>query len=153
MFSDSNYMTGSPFYSKLKQNSAFLLDNSFRTTVSLSALAAKRQEYGERDGVADWQQMWRTKNGNMLWNAQHGDGVDSPNLNYRNYWKLNSAQDLIDQFNYVGYHDICNYPVGTEIYPYPILTEIGHNPKGFHFYYHGFETFNQSGKILRTSEL
>jgi len=25
------------------------------------------------------------------------------------YWKLNSTDDLINQFNYVGFHDVCNY--------------------------------------------
>jgi len=27
------------------------------------------------------------------------------------YWKLENINDLINQYNFVGYHDICNYPL------------------------------------------
>jgi len=29
------------------------------------------------------------------------------------YFQFSNISDLIDQFNYVGYHDVCNYP-GTD---------------------------------------
>jgi len=123
------------------------LDNTTPTIVPLSELASKRQEYGERNDVIDFQQEWGTLDGNMFWNA----GEHYPHDHYRNYWELNSTQDLIDQFNYVGYHDICNYPLGpflAAFYYDDGLYDDWHNIKGFHFYYDGFHEFNQTGRLL-----
>jgi len=139
-------MTAFPFFSKL--NAKFLLDNTASTIVPLSELASKRQEYGDRDGVIDFFHHWTTKDGNMFWNAGHTEYYDHPKgVHYRNYWKLNSTQDLIDQFNYVGYHDICNYPLGAEINSGGV-THTWLNPKGFYYYYDGFGKFNQTGRLL-----
>jgi len=151
---NSYYMTGLPFSSKL--NAKFLLDNNVPTIVPLSELASKRQEYGERDGVIDYVEPFSSKDGNMFWNAEASTAPNVPKFDehYRNYWKLNNTQDLIDQFNYVGYHDICNYPSGPFISIHLLAYNYGgdghswQNKKGFNFYYDGFENFNQTGRLL-----
>ena len=34
------------------------------------------------------------------------------------YLPFSEISDLIDQFNYVGFHDVCNYPTRNELTPY-----------------------------------
>jgi len=43
----------------------------------------------------------------LLWR----NNAKSPgNIGESPYWRLNNISDLIDQYNFVGYHDICVYP-------------------------------------------
>ena len=71
--------------------------------------------------------------GKMLWNYSYVDYIyaydfdDSEYEYYDDYysyfysmereqfWTLNDIGGIIDQFNYVGFHDICNYPEPNEL--------------------------------------
>jgi len=57
---------------------------------------------------------------------------------------LNNLTDFIAQFNYVGYHDICNYPEKNELFEYSEL-DRSENPKGFKYNYPGYIWKNTSG--------
>ena len=57
---------------------------------------------------------------------------------------LNNLTDFISQFNYAGYHDICNYPEKNELFDY-WETDTSKNPKGFRYNYPGYIWKNSSG--------
>ena len=63
---------------------------------------------------------------------------------------LNNLSDFIAQFNYVGYHDICNYPEWTELFGY-METDRSKNPKGFLYNYPGYIWKNSTGSSCKYS--
>jgi len=86
--------------------------------------------------------------GELVWDSHgysHNNNGKSRNRNYRNYWKLQNVEDLILQFNYVGFHDICNYPNSNQLHFYYMLNGIGTNLKKFYHYYPGYISKNTSG--------
>ena len=46
----------------------------------------------------------------MLWD-------NSYSYRKEKYFPFSNISDLIDQFNYVGYHDVCNYPGIDQLSP------------------------------------
>ena len=81
-----------------------------------------------------------------MWDAYKGTNnfylVNPYNMHYEKYWKLETIEDLIRQYNYVGYHDICNYPTTSDIQHY-----IFGSAKGFAYIYPGFALRNQTGIV------
>mgnify|MGYP006944983221 CR=1 FL=1 len=61
---------------------------------------------------------------------------------------LNNLTDFISQFNYAGYHDICNYPEENELFYY-WKTNKSKNPKGFEYNYPGYIWKNSSGRSYK----
>jgi len=60
---------------------------------------------------------------------------------------LNNLTDFISQFNYVGYHDICNYPQRNELFKY--LESGVYNQKGFEYNYPGYIWKNSTGSCCK----
>ena len=61
------------------------------------------------------------------------------------YFPFNSTSDLIEQYNYVGYHDVCIYPTREDMAKYPSGNQI----KGVSYVYKGHFVENQTGKELK----
>jgi len=57
---------------------------------------------------------------------------------------------LIDQFNYVGYHDVCIYPVCYQFAPYK--DPYSHQTKGIKAVFGGFIQANQTGTEYQTNK-
>jgi len=47
----------------------------------------------------------------LWWDNNYGERV------YQ-YFPFSNISDIIDQFNYVGFHDVCNYPGTQDLTPY-----------------------------------
>ena len=78
----------------------------------------------------------------MWWNFGGIDGIDG----YRkgDYLPLETIDDLLDQFNYVGFNDMCIYPVTEDMafYKHPSINDT----KGISAVYYGHTNQNQTGK-------
>jgi len=81
------------------------------------------------------------------------------------YFRFSNISDLIDQFNYVGFHDVCIYPAVGQLSPnkypdsypdsqYPYLCESRHlgfitckypDSKGVKYVFGGYMEHNQTG--------
>ena len=72
---------------------------------------------------------------------------ESSNLNhsfgdrYPKYLPFETIDDLVDQYNYVGYHDVCIYPSIKDMVSY----RLENRPKGVRFVYQGHSDSNQTG--------
>ena len=94
--------------------STFLLDNDVLPSVNMATLYEARQSFAQDLIVHDpgsdyiaWSYMdgW----GLLLWDYAPQRRYRQPHRRYK-YWPLENINDLIKQFNYVGFHDICLYP-------------------------------------------
>ena len=84
----------------LKPGTTVLLDSEVElvNNITISDVYEQRKEYGKsREKWHDW-----NGKGGLLWD-------DYENERKHNYMPMENMQDFIDQFNFVGYHDICNY--------------------------------------------
>jgi len=61
-----------------------------------------------------------------------------------NYLPLETIDDLVEQFNYVGFNDLCIYPVWSDLATY--MDPMSRDTKGIEFVYYGHTNKNQSGK-------
>ena len=118
----------------------FLLDNRapLAHNFELSDLYRKRQAYASE--ILDWagnDGLWRRsgliepRNG-LLWDAM---STKQP------YMPLDDITDFIAQFNYVGYHDICNYPQRKDVHK----IDYADKETDFFYLYPGYNTHNSSG--------
>ena len=72
----------------------FLLNNNYAPKLSLPHLFEARQKTGK-------QLFWDSATQRKIWKG--------------NYWKFENIQDLLNQFNFVGFHDVCVYPESVDI--------------------------------------
>jgi len=82
------------------------------------------------------------ESGTLWWDYSY-----SSNLNgYRkgNYLPLETIDDLIDQFNYVGFNDLCIYPADKYMAFYKDPSSQA--TKGIMAVYYGHTNENQTGK-------
>ena len=71
----------------------------------------------------------------MLW--------DSGGYRKGKYFPFSNISDLIDQFNYVGYHDVCNYPGNDQL---AVIRNTGEtHTKGVHYIIGGHVQQNHTG--------
>jgi len=61
------------------------------------------------------------------------------------YLPLETIDDLVNQFNYVGFNDLCIYPPDTDMAFYEDATSKKY-AKGIEAVYYGHTTANQTGK-------
>ena len=61
-----------------------------------------------------------------------------------NYLPFKNISDLVDQFNYVGFHDVCIYPNNNQLAPYK--DPMSNETKGIPFVIGGHISNNQTGK-------
>jgi len=127
----------------------FLLDNDVVPSVNLSILYQARQSRAHElilnEPVKEHTPTEYTDGGNILLNWDYKTRPEYHD-NYRRYeyWPLENIDDLIKQFNYVGFHDLCIYP-RTQ---YDVSnTKRGYNltTKGLHRVAHGYFRRNSSG--------
>ena len=99
----------------------FLLNNSFvpANNLDFETLYLQRQNSKE-DLIWDWTQ-WLDENDHE-------------------YFKFTNLDNLIDQFNFVGYHDVCNFPKMISMHWF-----VDTRMKGFEFLYPGYNDRNSSG--------
>ena len=118
----------------LKPKTEFLLDSEVElaNNLTLSDLYNKRKEYGQsHEKWHDW-----SNEGGLLWDDYEHD-------NQHKYMPLTNITDLIDQFNYVGFHDICNY--FDESFIENILDPLDRK-KGMRKIVPGYARINSTGK-------
>lgn len=98
---------------------------------SLSEIYSQRRTFvSDKDPFMD--------NGGLLWDQHEG-------YRFQEYFPLNNTADLIDQFNYAGYHDICIYPRMNELRYVLKANNIDVMTKGLRYVYPGYENQNSSG--------
>ena len=151
----------------------FLLNNSIipANNLSFSELYRQRQANGHVDGnvtakplnwggerynAGRWSEGRKGKEDigqfGLLWNAYTHDnhfanGTNDDRCYTRsNYWKLKNLNDLIDQFNYVGFHDICNFPRIPDFLDFRQCPG-SFNVKSFTYLYPGYRHQNSTGTL------
>ena len=78
-----------------------------------------------------------------MWDFAYGD---DNSLGYRlyNYLPFTNISDLVDQFNFVGFHDVCIYPNDNQLAPYK--DPSSNKTKGIGHVMSGYINNNQTGK-------
>ena len=92
----------------------FLLDNDVAPHVNLSILYQARQSIAHElilNEPAKQHSPFEYQDNNILltWDYQGRSTLPASYRRYQ-YWPLENIGDLIKQFNYVGFHDLCIYP-------------------------------------------
>ena len=116
----------------LKSKAKFLLDNGATVTgnISLGTIYQERKAFGKsHEKWMDW-----TNNG-LLWD-------DYASERKHNYMPLQNIDHFIEQFNFVGFHDICNYFEERQIEL--ILPDV-YRTKGLHRIFPGYARDNTTG--------
>ena len=121
----------------------FLLNNSFvpGNKIAFDELYRQRLTYGESLESDRYKE-----NGHLVWNDLTTSPLKDPltglhGPHYQQYWNFSSLDNLIDQFNFVGYHDVCNYPEFAELDMFSWNDQM----KGFGNLYPGYNDRNSSG--------
>ena len=133
---------------------AFLLDNDAKLAgnVSWSTIYTQRKDL---DGNQRKDAFYN--NGGLLWDAAGFNSNPTPDpdtgivpeknltrgYRFQEHWPLNSIDDLLNQYNYAGYHDICNYPRYSSVSS--ILNLDIPSSKGLPYVYPGYVERNSSG--------
>ena len=111
-------------------NAPFLLDNEVVPVVNISNLYQSRKLFAKRK--RDWSAM-------MVWDLWKSERA------YQ-YWPLENITDLIMQYNYVGFHDICIYPKMEDLTQVQTKEDYSlKGIKGFQVYVEGYVGSNTSG--------
>ena len=76
----------------------------------------------------------------LWWDTQ--SAVQTPRRIY-NYLPFGDIDDIIDQYNYVGFHDVCNYHGTQDV----TLYKNPNSGKGVLGVMGGFTEQNQSGRV------
>ena len=128
------YSTNKVVCGPLKPRTQFLLDSEVElaNNLTLFELYENRKEYGKSyEKWHDW-----SGEGGLLWD-------DYEHENKHNYMRLSNITDFILQFNFVGFHDICNY--FDEKYVETILDPID-RWKGLRKIVPGYALMNSTGQ-------
>ena len=80
------------------------------------------------------------------WDYTYNSYFDGLIAGYRkgNYLPLETIGDLVDQYNYVGFSDLCNYPPNKDMTK--VRDPSSKDTKGIYAVYYGHTNQNQSGK-------
>ena len=120
----------------------FLFNNSFVPAFNMDfdTLYRQRQIYGELHEIKwyQWPDVMEL-NGQMVWNAKEQEGYSVITPRYHKYLNFSSLDNLIDQFNFLGYHDVCNYPKSSELHFFR------NRKKEFQYLYPGYSQRSSSG--------
>ena len=129
-------------------NATFLLDNDVVPVFNMSKLYRLRQVLEQEIIESDFSsQVTPIDNsaGGLMWNYDHTQ------FGYRrnNYWPIDNITDLIKQYNYIGFHDICIYPTLAGLIDYTLVTWPWQlSTKGLRAVYHGYAVRNNTGADL-----
>ena len=128
------YSTTKVVCAPLKAQTEFLLDSEVElaNNFTLFDLYEQRKEYGKsHEKWHDW-----SDEGGLLWD-------DYEHENKHKYMRLSNITDFIEQFNFVGFHDICNY--FDETFVERILDPIDRS-KGLRKIVPGYARMNSTGQ-------
>ena len=116
-------------------NATFLLNNDVVPVVNMSNLYRLRQvlEQKSKEFVGSA--------GGLVW--------DSGGYRRHNYWPIENITDLINQYNYIGLHDICIYPRELQDDYVSVKNSKKKSTKGLYALYHGYAVHNSSGADLK----
>lgn len=117
-----------------KPTTRFLLDSEVElaNNLTLLDLYEQRKKYGKSHKKwHDW-----SSGGGLLWD-------DYGHERRHNYMPLNNIKDFIDQFNFVGFHDICNSFDETHIEQ---ILEPTYRKKGIRKLVPGYAITNSTGQ-------
>ena len=129
-FSSTNKVVCGP----LKPKTKFLLDSEVDLAINLtlSDLYDQRKEYGKaHEKWHDW-----SGKGGLLWD-------DYQSERKHNYMPLNNIKDLIDQFNFVGFHDVCHY---FDVFDIEQILDPLYRSKGLRQIVPGYALTNSTGQ-------
>jgi len=73
----------------------------------------------------------------------HDDSESTRPRRKQNYLPFSDIDDIIDQYNYVGFHDVCNYQGNQDVTPY----KNPNSGKGVGTVMGGFAEQNQTGRV------
>ena len=111
----SLFIYGNPNFTLCRvPKSTFLLDNEILPSVDMATLYEARQSFAQdlilHNPGSDFMAFSYQDNfGLLVWDAAIRRNVRQSYRRYK-YWPLENIKDLITQYNYVGFHDICIYP-------------------------------------------
>ena len=116
----------------------FLLDNSYNPSVNMTELYQLRINYFyEKYTPGDTS--YKMESSRVLrWDVFNEDGY-----RFQKYLPFETIDDLIYQFNYVGYHDVCIYPPTEDL---SMSSNRTGNQKGLYQVYYGHFEKDQTGK-------
>ena len=113
----------------LHPSTKFLLDNTEQPKVPFSF-----DQIYEQRRVFSVNRTW--PDGGLLWDHSNSQRQGE-------YMPLGSIEDFLDQFNFVGYHDICNYFQKQDVE----MISPGLRPeKGFARIFPGYTKYNGTGQ-------
>ena len=125
----------------------FLIDNDVLPAVNMSNLYGKRQSFAHEllRNHSDWERNpFKYTGGTGLLGWDFDSIGNRPSYRKNKYWPLDNITDLINQFNYAGFHDMCIYPR-----LYQDVTSVERNwnlaTKGLFWVYHGYVRTNSTG--------
>ena len=92
----------------------------------------------------------------MVWDAhsdETSEDIDLYEMPYRlyDYFPLENIDDLINQYNYAGFHDICIYPELSENIPAVHDPELS-TTKGLSYLFGGYVSQNSTATNLFVRE-
>ena len=131
----------------------FLVDNTFVPANNLNFEELYRQRQGEQQefDMPEFEMplelaMAFCHNQNLAWNGVEFAEEWFFSFHCQQYWNFNNLNDLIKQYNFVGFHDVCNHPKLTELH-------FQFGIKGFMFLYPGYHERNNSGPNYKKNKI
>ena len=123
----------------------FLLDNTFvpANNLNFEELYRQRQKYGEEREYGEI--------GQLVWNLDSEKYSES--IHKKKYWKFSDINSLTKQYNYVGYHDVCNYLQVSELHRVKLTSVNSFTKKGFEFIYQGYSERDSSGPNYKNTNV
>lgn len=113
-------------------SATFLVDNEVVPILNMSSLYQSRQLFGQEQVTYE-----EGGEGKLLWDEGFG-------YRQHQYWPLDNITDLIKQYNYVGYHDVCIYlHRGVDVTTIANSDQL--TTKGLNHLAHGYAVKNNSG--------
>lgn len=123
----------------------FLVDNEITPAHNMSELYQSRQLIGEEKGIEKFLDVFNAKGG-LAWDYSRYSGNRDAIFREYQYWPFDNITDLIKQYNFIGYHDVCIYP--NSVTDLTITNYQVDQLKNLYYVSHGYAVENNSGKIL-----
>ena len=87
----------------------------------------------------------------LWWDWRNWYGYDNWDAyRYEKYLPFQTIDDLIDQFNYVGYHDVCIYPSRSSLTDNTLVNTTD-DRKGVRYVHAGHSVENQTGNYKKNT--
>ena len=127
----------------------FLLDNDVLPVVNMSTLYRQRQLFAQEiieinPGYANVYLRYQDGEGLLTWDYKATNDQRRDSYRRYKYWSMENITDLLTQYNYVGFHDVCIYP---RVYQDTVTLRDTHRlqTKGLNLVAKGYAVDNSSG--------